>query len=44
MKDETWGAIGWWIGTTMKWVGLLAVALLVLFLLAVAIGMHGWPF
>jgi hypothetical protein len=44
MKDESWGTIGWWLGVIMTWMGRAVIALIVLWLLAVAIGMHGCPF
>jgi hypothetical protein len=44
MKDETRGAIEWWVARILKWAGLATAALFPLWLLAVYMGMNGWPF
>jgi len=43
MRDETWGAIGWWIGAIIKWSACTGFVLLVLYLV-VAYFAHGGPF
>jgi hypothetical protein len=32
MKDETWGALAWWLATLLKWVVLAFLVLLILFI------------
>jgi hypothetical protein len=40
MKDETWGALAWWITTILKWTFCVAGVLVLLQLLYIAIGGH----
>ena len=40
MKDDTWGALAWWIATILKWVFLVAGVLVLLQLLYIVLGGH----
>jgi hypothetical protein len=46
MKDETWGAIAWWLATIVKWIFCTVAVLALLQLLYIAIGGHApiWVF
>jgi hypothetical protein len=40
LKDETWGAIAWWVATILKWAFWIVVVLIGLQLAYIGIGGH----